>query len=442
MIILGTERRALNFLVKEVTLVLSQEVDAAVERIIPNGFPGDILHLFSQAVMEELKTDEWAGVSGYRAMVDKGIYTPMQLLFDLVSREASIIPDHDYPFLFGTIGRLVSSLTGDDYQANAEDSERYRKLFQTLFKMRELKEEGENLSVETYIPYAAKKEVGMSTSTLELKKLGLVFGRGTGVVTSDMFPERTSVNGTLYDLFTDHKGTPSTLLYTLGQVNSNVPESNLSVSLKRDRNVTISTKNNPLLEFYDGGWHVVDLSSSRALLDYCLDKYNGLLEKARESEVTQAVLSLAYHMATHWHSGILCIIDYEKAMQEKALEEQSSWSKSSTDIIRDSLVKKGLPKDFKITDVETTGYGRVVLTNAIQDGATVFLPDGQFHSAGRVVSKFEGELADPTLGTGNRAARRLAQFGIAIKVSKDGAIRLYSSKPEDNEILNQGLRIR
>ena len=129
-------------------------------------------------------------------------------------------------------------------------------------------------------------------------------------------------------------------------------------------------------------------------------------------------------------------------MKEEALEEQSPWSKSSTDIIRDSLKKKGPFTDFKITEVEKTGYGRVILTNAIQDGATVFLPDGQFHSAGRVVKNFVGELADPTLGTGNRAARRLAKFGIALKVSKDGAIRLYSSKPVNNKLLNQGLRIR
>jgi hypothetical protein len=431
-----------NKLIKEITIVSSKQVDEAAKQIVQNGSDHRILALLSQAIMEGMKPDEWTGIAGYEAMIKRGIYTPMQLLFDLSSRSATINPNYDYPFLFGTVGCLVSTLTGNNSKTKANDSERYRKLFQTLFRMRELKEEGENLSVETYLPDAIKNGAGLSSSTLDLKKLGLVFGRGTGVVTTSKFSRRTNVNGTLYDLFTDHTGAPSYLLYTLGQANSNVPESNLSVSLKRDRNVTVSAKNNPLLEFYDGGWHVVDLSSGRTLLEYCLDLYEDIGEQARESEVTQVVLALAYHMATHWHSGILCVIDHDKAMKEEALEEQSPWSKSSTDIIRDSLKKKGPFTDFKITEVEKTGYGRVILTNAIQDGATVFLPDGQFHSAGRVVKNFVGELADPTLGTGNRAARRLAKFGIALKVSKDGAIRLYSSKPVNNKLLNQGLRIR
>ena len=125
------------------------------------------------------------------------------------------------------------------------------------------------------------------------------------------------------------------------------------------------------------------------------------------------------------------------ADKEKVLEKQSEWSINATKIICDSL-----GGDLNIADLDQSKYGRVLLTNAIQDGATIFLPNGQFHSAGRVVTSFKGPVSDQKLGTGNRAARRLSRFGVALKISEDGAIRLYSSKPEDYEAINVGIRIR
>jgi hypothetical protein len=46
------------------------------------------------------------------------------------------------------------------------------------------------------------------------------------------------------------------------------------------------------------------------------------------------------------------------------------------------------------------------------------------------------------LGSGNRAAQRLSEYGVAIKVSEDGAIRLYSRPPDNLEKSLDAFRIR
>ncbi len=425
-------------LIKAVTLISSAHASEAIKALGMNDIEQSIQPLLAKAIMEGLSEGEWSGVPGYDEMLKYGVYSPMQLLFYLASNNAQVNPDHDYPFLFGTVGHLLSTLTAENYIAVPDNADKYRRLLQTFFQMREIKEEGENLSIETYIPEAFGEKEGNSNNQLNLKKLSLIFGRGVGVVNSSKFPNRSDVKGGLYQIFRAHTGTPSSLLYNLEPINSHVPEANISLSLKRDKTVAVNAKNNPLLEFYDGGWHVVDFNSGRSVIDYCLNRYEWDYERV---EIAKPLLTLAYHMATHWHSGILCVIDYDEANKRGIIEDVSEWSKSSSELMKETL-KETSVEDLNLTTIAEKGYGRVILTNAIQDGATIFLPDGQFHSAGRVVRTFDKELADKNLGTGNRAARKLSQFGIALKVSKDGAIRLYSSKPEGNEALNGGLRIR
>lgn len=396
------------------------------------------LEMLAGAVMDNLSPEDWTGVEGYKAILKYGVYTPLQILFNAAATSAGSKPDYDYPFLFSTIGSLTSILTHSSNTSKKIQSESYRKIFQTIFQMREMREEGENLSIETYLPYGLEKKAPLSKKTLELKKLGQIFGRGTGVVVASGFEKRSDVQGVPLRVFKDNCGTPSALLYALGSVNTHVPKSNLSIALRRDRVVSISATNNPLLEFYDGGWHITDLSSGRSLLDYCLSQYNNSSKDIERDKITDHLLLLAYHMATHWHSGILAVIDYDQAEKENTLEEQSSWSINATKIISDSLGKRSL----NIADMDKIKYGRLLLTNAIQDGATIFSANGEFHSAGRVVKNFTNTLSDQKLGTGNRAASRLSNFGVALKISEDGAIRLYSSKPENYEAINGGIRIR
>ncbi|MFG1415729.1 MAG: hypothetical protein AAE986_06175 [Thermoplasmataceae archaeon] len=395
------------------------------------------LKMLAEAVMENLSQEDWTGVEGYGALLKYGVYSPLQILFNAASNIKGNHPDCDYPFLFGTIANLASLLIDNEHVTDNSSSDRYRKIFQTIFQMREMREEGENLSIETYLPSGLDKNAPLSSVTLELKKLGQIFGRGTGIVTALEFEKRTDVHGGPIKVFDKHDGAPSTMLYALGSTNTHVPKSNLAVALRRDRVVSISATNNPLLEFYDGGWHITDLSSGGSLLDYCLSQYDNTDNNIERTKITNHLLLLAYHMATHWHSGILAVIDYNKADSGKVLEKQSEWSINATEIIRDSL-----GGDLNIANLDQSKYGRVLLTNAIQDGATIFLSNGQFHSAGRVVTSFDGSVSDQKLGTGNRAARRLSQFGVALKISEDGAIRLYSSKPKDYEAINVGIRIR
>ena len=438
---LGSNHGSDNFtekLIHSITRLKSIDMEKILSLIFPEQKDHqERLKILAGAVMNNLSPEDWTGVEGYVALLKFGVYTPLQILFNASSNMDGNHPDCDYPFLFSTIGTLSSLLTNSEHAFDLNKSDLYRRIFQTVFQLREMREEGDNLSIETYLPYGLEESAALSKATLELKKLGQIFGRGTGIVTALEFQKRTEVQGTPIKVFDRHEGAPSTLLYSLGPTNTHVPKSNVSVALRRDRVVSLSATNNPLLEFYDGGWHISDLSSGRSLLDFCLSQYDNADINTERTKITDHLLLLAYHMATHWHSGILAVIDYEKAENKKVLEKQSDWSTNATKIISDSL-----GSNLSIADLDKSKYGRVLLTNAIQDGATIFLPDGQFHSAGRVVTSFSGSLSDPKLGTGNRAARQLSKFGVALKISKDGAIRLYSSKPKGYHAINIGIRIR
>jgi hypothetical protein len=215
--------------------------------------------------------------------------------------------------------------------------------------------------------------------------------------------------------------------------------------LRRDRSVTVATSGNPVLEFYDGGWHVTDLNSGKGLLLACLTEHFGA--SGTHEALGEAIIRLSYHMASHWHSGILAVVNCDDVdqVEEKTLEKQKDWSANATKIIRDELKRVDNLDDFNVKDIEDTGLGRVLLTNAIQDGATLFYPDGRFHSAGRIVSRWPDQIVgegQPPLGSGNRAAQRLSEYGVAIKVSEDGAIRLYSRPPDNLEKSLDAFRIR
>ena len=430
-------------LVTEITQLTPIDAKRLLSDLNPGAEIEQTITSLSKAIMEGLGTNEWSSYPGYLSLLKNGVYSPLQLLLSNSALQPDSSPDRDYPFLFGSIGRLLSQLTTPAYALDDTTKEKYRRMLQTLFQMREMKEEGENLSIEAYLPESINNDVRDHEHDLEIKKLGQIFGRGAGVVAADDFPKRVKVKGNVFDIFKSYDGTPSALLYTLGQVYSHIPSKNISVALRRDRTVILSTKYNPLLEFYDGGWHIVDLESGRAAIEGCLESYPELSRKARESGVTEPLLSLAYYMASHWHSGILALIDCEKAEQDGVLEEQKPWSMDSTRIILNQLEKEKT-SNFRITELSKTKMGRVLLTNAIQDGATIFEADGRFHSAGRIVSNFStaGRPSDEKSGTGNRAALRLSEYGIALKISKDGAIKLYSSLPEGVKQLNGGLRIR
>lgn len=433
-----TKQEELTYDITHVSLALSERLLKSTNQ---NGDVSQNASLMAKAIMEDLGSNEWSGPDGYQNFLFDGVYSPMQLLVNYIANQETSAPDRDYPFLFGTIGKILSILTDENYNINESKANDYRKLVQTIFQMREITEEGENLSLETYLPSSTNDND--SEQILELKKLGQIFGRGTAVVKPEGLSRRIEVKGNVFDIFKSHDGAPSSLVYTLGQAYSHVPKSRVSIALRRDRTIIISKKYNPLLEFYDGGWHIVDMTSAREALNECFALDPDLSAHVKKSKITDPLIKLAYYMASHYHSGILAVIDYDKAIGENVLEDQIDWSLNSTKIILDQLGRNHV-STFRITEIEDTKYGRVLLTNVLQDGATIFKADGTFHSAGRVVTNFskKGKLGDSKSGTGNRAAQRLSEFGIALKISKDGAIKLYSGLPKDNDHLNKGLRIR
>ncbi len=409
--------------------------------------------------LKDLK-EEWENIvnPNYSEMIKNLVYSPLQLLLYKSAYIAKVDADKDFPFLFGTIANLIFILLFNEYGKVWGDEdisllEKIRKILQEIFRLREIKEEGEHLSIEIIINKEFLKNTPQSTDNqgLEIKKLSQIFGRGVALNKLTYFEDITKVQGEPISVFREHTGAPQNLLYKLGERKGeslkHVPHDSVSVSLRRDKNITLSNDQGPLLEFYDGGWHIIDNEATEYLMDYTLSEYYNCTPLP---DVCYYVLNLAYHMATHWHSGIIAIIasDNEEKVNND-LEEQKSWSKESK-IITLRTLKKGINNDdetineINITNINEKGavergIGRLLLTNVIQDGATLFGSNGVFHSSGRIVREL-GNVGPniSTLGTGNRAAKKLSKHGIVLKISKDGAIRLYFKEGENE----RSIRVR
>lgn len=366
-----------------------------------------------------------------------GVYTLAQVAIWQFATETKDELEREFPFLFSTVGRfsqrLVASFEGD-VQGPASlngDADSYRSLLQSLFHIRELREEGEPLSLEVRLPF------GATTGTpLEAKRLAQIFGRGVGVATGQELTKSPGAEGRVHELFQDHSGSPMSALYHLKPEFGHIPNTELRLVLRRDGLISLAANQNPLLEFYDGGWHIVDLNSGRVALDYFIDKQFREENGQTPEGFTGSLLWLAYHMATHWHGGVLAVLNRNEA-EGSLLEQETPTSKKVTDMLKEQRMDGDGP--VSMTDVRENGLGRALLTCAIQDGATVFLPDGTLHSAGRIVSQLDSAEG---VGTGHRAAKSLGKKGVAIKISKDGAIKVFCSPGGVPATPERGLRIR
>ena len=439
-----------------------EDIDTA-RRQGATGTPPDLAGLLARAVMENQSPEDWAGPVGFRSLVEAGIYSPIQLLLYYCAKLSGDCVSHDYPFLFDSIGQLISQLVTrpppEDEAAEEPPApevpvtpQDYCKAIQAIFQLREMQEEGEPLSLEVHLPF--KPGVGPS---LPIKKLAQIFGRGVGLANGSRLNHRVDPKGGVEFIFPDHKEAPATLLYGLLPTYQKIPGESIGLILRRDRVTTIAKVGNPLLEFYDGGWHVVDLNSGQGLINLALDDH---FDRNQNQDLAEVVLRLAYHMANHWHSGILAVVNVEALDAARILEPPKQASIDVTEIIKSEVLRADKSRTtLKITDVRQTQMGRVFLTNAIQDGAVLLRPDGEFHSAGRFVMSIRADAAAPPatsgpggsattvvrplLGSGNRAARQLAQFGVALKISQDGAIRVYSNPPTaPGRLQIEGRRIR
>lgn len=385
-----------------------------------------------------IKQDEylWPTAVTIDDRLAKGIYSPLQLLLSECLSKTKDQTDLDYPFLFSLIGLMCSTLLGQlgtdqPIETWPLDSAHSRRLLQSVFQLREITEERERLSIEVILP----EEEGSKT-LLKVERLARIFGRGVAEAQGKELEDHPGGSGKIARIFPDHASAPSSRLYRLEATFDHLKQHQLSFCVRRDGHVTIAAQENPLLEFYDGGWHIVDLKSGRGALTRLLER--SFPGSPPNDDLRDSILNLAYHMATHWHSGILAVIEDKQLDNDPAriLEPQSEDSKKVTEVITENLVSK--PNILTMSQVVTEGLGRVLLTNAIQDGATIFTPDGRFHSAGRMVSIPKQVSVG---GAGTRAATGLAPYGVAVKISKDGAIRIFAAKEGIALVPPEGLRI-
>lgn len=367
-----------------------------------------------------------------------GVYSPAQLALWQCARATGDQLRCEFPFLFTTVGIFGRTLLGS-YSDGAvtgwpfdpdDGTSPYRALLQSIFHIRELREEGEPLSLEVRLP------LGDSSGTpLEAKRLAQIFGRGVGVATGSGLADNPKAEGQIHELFPNHSGSPMSSLYQLKPAFSHIPPEELRLVLRRDGLISLAARQNPLLDFYDGGWHIVDLNSGRVALDYFLDKqFSGAAGGVPEG-FSRSLLGLAYHMATHWHGGVLAVLNSADADGD-LLEKATPTSEKIATMLREATPDN---QPVHLADIEKLGLGRALLTCAIQDGATVFLPDGTVHSAGRIVSQLEPVEG---AGTGHRAAKTIGKRGVALKVSKDGSIKIFCSSGASPATPEKGLRIR
>lgn len=369
-----------------------------------------------------------------------GIYTPFQILLWRCAEGLGDSLEAEFPFLVGLVGlasRLTLESTKDEPQVAAwppagdADYRSIRRVFQSAFHLRELREEGEPLSLEIRLPAS-----DADPPDLDLKRFAQVFGRGVGIAEGGGLSELSGPTGRLKWLWTNHEGAPVSTLYKLSKPYGKIPRGELRVILKRDGLLTVAADQNPLLEFYDGGWHVVDLTAGSALIDRLLERTFGAGQT--ESGLAQSIVSLAYHMATHWHPGILGVVREDQI--STVLEDPSPETTNINQMIRQSMEALQLGQDrLRVTDMKDTGLGRVLLTCAIQDGATLFLPDGTLDSSARMLKQVAQHV---TGGAGTRAAKKLSEIGVALKVSRDGAIRVFAGGPDSTILPPNGMRIR
>jgi hypothetical protein len=265
-----------------------------------------------------------------------------------------------------------------------------------------------------------------------MKRFAQVFGRGitTTRQTKMAVLEEPVAEPTTF--FPTHQGAPLSALYHLESPFPHVVEDSIAIVLDRRGRLAVARRANPFIEFYDGGWHCVDLQAGRAAFSDLVLAY---FDSKASARAAQKLSILAYHMATHGHGGILAMIDTEQAGD--ILKNQSSASEIISDNIKSAAPGGG--SSATVTELAKEGLGRLLLSAAIQDGAMVFGPEGEFHSAGQLVSRTDQESSQG--GARRSAAKALSAFGAVLAISQDGAIRVFGDRIPEGDAKDRGVRI-
>ncbi|HZY91451.1 MAG TPA: hypothetical protein VFG07_01560 [Thermoplasmata archaeon] len=399
----------------------------------------------------------WPVRESQRKLLRRGVYSPVQLLAWECAKTAKESIPVDFPFLFDLTAALSATLI-EFHDLHLDDPlpswppngtsgrSQYRELLQSVFRLREIREEREPLSVEISLPPTVA-----GGGSIDLKRFAQVVGRGVGVAEGRGLSSQPSPRAELSRLFRRHDGSPSTSLYLLRPEFDHVPKGRLSCVLRRDGLLTLATYRNPILNFYDGGWHIEDSDAGRRALDLLLASR---FPKGKTAEDLPGLLiRLAHHMASHWHGGILAVVD-DTTVEKDTLHKQGRDGPRLIESLK-TAAKVPHGSELSLCDVSTTdpdagpveewtgsrGLGRLFLTLAIQDGALLFRPDGRLHSAGRFVKESGKNLEQG--GAGARAAKALARHGVALKISVDGSIKVFAESRTGKPLVPMsGLRIR
>jgi len=374
---------------------------------------------------------EWEDIE----RISKGFYSPFQLLFYEKFIETRELVKYEAPFLFTTLSRTISIFhekpesKKKSIRKIKELRDTNRKLLQSIFWIRETTEEREAPSLEIYLPFDELEE---SMPNIPIGLLANVFGRGIAVTSGKNLIKGLAGRGYVKLFYSKHNGAPLAQLYDLKEDPCSNLKEFISLILKRDRHITIAQQSNPIFEFYDGGWHIVDYRSWSDTIGQIAYKKFG---KTINSNVIDRITRLAYHMATHWHGGILAIVD-EITFDKTYVEQQSS--NSNGHLICQSL-KNGRYEEGEVIGenvLMSEGIGRALMNAALQDGATIFNIDGKLLMTSAMVREQGGKIEEG--GARHRAAKRLGNMGVVLAISHDGGIRLFSNNEEWNV---DGIRI-
>ncbi len=366
-------------------------------------------------------------------LMKHGIYSPVQVeLLDILKKT----PNDtllQFPFCFKLIGDFIQNYLSKS-KNQAINASSYTRLLQSIFYLRETREEQHRLSIEVKIPYEldeSSQDKILTGQYVKLKKLSQVFGRGIGKVVGEKLHVFYETSGQVKQIFTNHNTAPLSALYSLDGPSKGFEEDELmDLTLRNDGLISLSTPFNPLLDFYDGSWHVVDIYSSRIVYQLILENE---FENYEESLVS--LVDLAYHLGSHWHGAILAVIGEQN--KDELFQSPSDEIKELNKALKESIQK--LTKNVNIKEIKEKGLGRLLLSSSIQDGAVIFNSKGDLIQVGALAVVDNGKAMKG--GARTHAARKLAlSGGVVLKVSQDGEIRLFSSQLSDKT--DYSLRIR
>lgn len=343
---------------------------------------------------------------------ENGVYTPLQYLIYLELVRLKSKGCSDYPFLHN-----LMSITIRDILEDSPKVDRLKVMLQNVFLLRERREEGQRLSFEIVLPFEDDKKRPFS---IDMKGFSQVFGRGIAYTQDKSISLSIEPKLRPNFVFENHNDAPLSSIYDLREPYPHLQSDQMSIVLRNDGHVAISEVGNPLVEFYDGGWHICDLKSIKKMLASLTDKFDSVV--VREGFVDKLIY-LAYHMGSHWHGGLIAIVNRESLnIFMKPKEENND--------IRLAVEKELGSQNGATWTIQ--GKGRLLLTTLIHDGATVFSPDGNLLGTGMIVKLGGGNQISG--GSRRQAAKRIAESGgIAIYISQDGAIKIFDKGVSDPE---------